>query len=125
MRTQAVLTITLPFWYIRQTRSGTQAVRDWSAKPSLVGSTPIHSLMQRAVFLQDSPLFFHAVEAKLRCDYIYGLVRKGRSFFYVTALREPQGPRGSHSYLGNNSCTPAQAASTPQPHKAAVGSGSK
>ena len=30
--------LTLHFFW-----SGTQAVRDWSAKPSLVGSTPIHT----------------------------------------------------------------------------------
>ena len=43
--------IIITFW------CGTQAVRDWSAKPSLVGSTPIHTLalLFRRAFFYPSP----------------------------------------------------------------------
>ena len=121
MRTRAVLTTTLPFWYIRQTRSGTQAVRDWSAKPSLVGSTPIHSLKTEgcqflAAFCFSSPL-------KLSSGLIIYMdwFERAGPFF----IMDCHALRARNDEERHNSCTPAQAASTPQPHKAAVGSGSK
>ena len=40
-------------------------------------------------------LFYHPVEAKLRGDYIYGLVYLGQSFFFLRQAQEPRDKTGS------------------------------